>query len=217
MEGRVEPIQGIGFADLRTGGQALAKALAGHHNDRNAVVLGIVRGGVPAAFEVAHALGVVLDVVLVRTLIKRASGEWLRAARVAGTPVMDAPLEALATGSIERVVVSEGVRELAEREARCRGARPATCLAGRTVLLIDNGMRTGQTMAAAIRAVRTMNPARIVAAAPVGTPSATTVAGALADQLHCLVTSDMFGNVAMGYRRFDVPDEARCRTLLDRA
>ena len=78
-------------------------------------------------------------------------------------------------------------------------------------------MRTGRTMAAAIRAVRTMNPGRIVAATPVGTASAVALVDALADELFRLVTSAALGNVAMAYRRFDVPDEARIRDLLDRA
>ena len=205
------------FDDLQAGGRALAEVLTAYRTDRDAIVLGIVRGGVYAALEVACALDLPLDLVLRRALFKNASGDLLCAVRAAGTLIPDERYAGLPPGSPERTFLDDALSQLAAREQVCRGARPPPCLAGRTVLVIDNGIRTGQTMAAAIRAVRTMGPGRIVAAIPAGTPSAVEQVTTLADDLSCLVTSASLGNVAMAYRRFDVPDEARIRDLVDAA
>jgi putative phosphoribosyl transferase len=202
------------FADLRKAGKALASALEPYRGDRGALVLGIVRGGVPAAFEVAIALDLPLDIILMRPLVKSASGHLSRAVRVAGTLVVDdhgAP-----HNEVERVFIDEALSALANREAACRGARPPRDVAGRIVLLIDNGMRTGQTMSAAVRTVRSLNPARIVAAVPVSPPSAVALVGALTDHLHYVVVSPTLGNVAMAYEHFDVPDEPAIAKMLDR-
>ena len=146
----------------------------------------------------------------------RAPGQLLRATSVAGTLVLDEGCHVLPRGSVERLVVDDGVRALTERSARCRGPRPHADIADRTILLIDNGLRTGRTMAAAIHAVRTMNPARIIAATPVGTASAVALVSALAENVHCLVRPATLGNVAMAYRRFDVPEDSQIRGLVDR-
>jgi predicted phosphoribosyltransferase len=205
------------FADLSSGGQELAGALTTYAADRDALVLGLVRGGVPASLEVARRLDLPLDVLLLTALLTDASGEVLRAISVAGTLVPDQGCAAQPPGAIERLVFDDGVRALTARAAACRGPRPAAGIAGRTILLIDNGMRTGQTMAAAIRAVRTLNPDHVIAAVPVGAAAAVTLAGGRADHFHCLVTPPFLGNVAMAYHRFDVPGDDRIRDLLERA
>jgi putative phosphoribosyl transferase len=207
----------VAFDDLGAAGRALADALTVYGTDRRALVLGIVRGGVRAAFEVARTLDLPLDVVLLKALVTRASGGLLRAASVAGTLVVDEGCHTQTAGSIERLVVDDGIGALMARGATCRGPRPAERIADRTILLVDNGLRTGQTMAAAIRAVRALNPGRVVVATPVGAASAVALVGALADQLHCLVTPASLGNVAMAYQHFDVPDESHIRGLLERA
>ena len=204
------------FSDLATGGCKLAAALTSCGIERDALVLGIVRGGVPAACKVALKLDLLLDVLLLKPLIAQPSGQILRAAHVAGTTVLDEGCQTLPAGSVERLVVDEGVGALRVRAAACRGPRPAIRIASRTIVLIDNGMRTGRTMAAAIHAVRTMNPARIIAATPVGTAPAVALVGALAENVHCLVRPATLGNVAMAYRRFDVPEDSQLRGLVDR-
>ena len=204
------------FDDLRAGGRALAEVLTEYRTDRDALVLGIVRGGVPAALEVARSLDLPLDHVLGRALLQDASGDLLRATCVAGTLVLDERCDELPAGSPERAVLDGALSALTAREALCRGTRAPARIAERTVVLIDNGMRTGQTMAAAIRAVRTMSPRRIVAAIPAGTPPAVELVNTMAEESFCLMTSAAFGNVAMAYRRFDVPDESRIRELFDR-
>jgi len=206
----------VTFMDLGAAGRALADVLMAYSTDRHALVLGIVRGGMPAAFEVARRLDLPLDVLLLKALVMPASGELLRATSVAGTLGVDDGCHALTHDSVERLVVDDGVRALSERSRACRGPRPAAAIANRTILLIDNGLRTGRTMAAAIHAVRTMNPARIIAATPVGTASAVALVGALAENVHCLVRPATLGNVAMAYRRFDVPEDSQLRGLVDR-
>jgi len=205
------------FEDLRAGGRALADALAPHGADRDAIVLAIVRGGVHAGLEVARPLGLPLDLVLRRHLLQDASGKPVSAVRVAGTLVLDEGWDGLRAGSPERIFVDDALSGLAAREALCRGGRPPARLTDRTVVLIDNGMRTGQTMATAIRAVRTMHPRRLVVGTPAGTPSSVELVEPLADELTCLVTSPLLGNVAMVYRRFDVPDDGHIREIVDRA
>lgn len=210
------PVQFVRFADLSTAGRALAAILEPYRADRSALVLGIVRGGVRAAFEVARALHLPMDLLLLKALVATSGGAVLRAASVAGTLIADEGCRLLTPGSIERLAADDGVRALTERAAACRGFRRAAQIATRPILLIDNGLRTGQTMAAAIRAVRALNPGRIVVATPVGAASAVALVGALADQVHCLVTPAALGNVAMAYQRFDVPDESHIRGLLER-
>ena len=204
------------FADLAAAGRDLADALAADGNGRHGLVVGIVRGGAPAAFEIARRLRLPLDVLLMRTLVMRTSGQLLRATNVAGTMVLDEGCHLLPPGSVERLVADEGVRALSLRTAACRGSRQPVDVADRIIILVDNGMRTGGTMAAAIRAVRTMHPRSIVAATPVAAASAVEVVRPLVDQLVCVMTPPSLGNVAMAYQRFDVPDEAQIHDLLER-
>ena len=158
-----------------------------------------------------------LDVLLLKPLIALMSGQILRAANVAGTTVLDEGCQTLPPGSVERFVIDDGVRALTARATTCRGPRPALYLPNRTIVLIDNGLRTGRTMAAAIRAVRAMSPKRIVAATPVASAAAVGLVEHRADELLSLATPSALGNVAMAYRRFEVPNEARIRELMDRS
>ena len=202
------------FDDLRTGGRALADLLAPYQADRDAIVLGIVRGGVYAALEVARSLDLALDLVVGRALLQDPSGDLLRATRVAGTLVLDERCDAIPAASTERAFLDDELQRLAARETLCRGERAAARIGGRTVLLVDNGMRTGRTMATAIQAVRSMDPARIVAATPVGAASAVAHVTSLADEVRCVVTAPVLGNVAMAYARFDVSLDSQISAIL---
>ena len=202
------------FDDLRTGGRALADVLTGYRTDRHALVLGIIRGGVYAAVEVARSLDLPLDLVVGRALLQDRSGDLLHATRVAGTLVLDERCDALPAGSPERAFLDDALSALTAREAVCRGTRPPARIATRSVLLIDNGMRTGRTMAAAIRAVRSMDPGRVIAATPVGAESAVADVAHLADEVHCVATPSVLGNVAMAYARFDVPLDGEIAAII---
>ena len=202
-------------ADLRSAGRDLALALEPYACPPDAgLVLGIVRGGVPAALEVALGLRLPLDLICMSAVLQRATGAAARAVRVAGTAVLEEELTAPAAGSIEARYVDEALERLAARERLCRGERPPFAVAGRTVFLVDNGMRTGGTMQAAVRAVRRLGAARVIAAVPVAAPPACAAVDKVADSLACLATPEPFGHVGMFYRRFEVPGETDIRDLL---
>jgi putative phosphoribosyl transferase len=194
----------VRHADLRSAGRDLALALAPYACPPDAgVVLGIVRGGVPAALEVSLALQLPLDLICMSAVLQRATGAAARAVRVAGTPVLEEELTAPAAGSLEAKFVDEALQRLEARESLCRGERAPFAVAGRTVFVIDNGMRTGGTMRAAVRAVR-----------QVAAPPACATVEEIADFLVCLATPEPFGHVGMFYRRFEVPRETDVRDLL---
>jgi len=157
-----------------------------------------------------------LDLVLLRGLLQREPGNPVRAASVAGKLVLDDALKVHAKPplSVEELFVAEALEAFAQREMMCRGARPAVDIAGRTILLVDNGMRTCATMRGAISAVRSMAPARIVAATPIAAPEALPLAKTLADEVVCLATPEPFGNVAMWYERFNVPADEQIHEFL---
>lgn len=199
------------YDDLRTAGRELAEVLG----DRpGAVVVGIVRGGVPAAAEVAAHLKLPLDFLLLAALVQRPDGGAARAVNVAGTLVVEAHARGIAADSPEGRHVSEILERFGERERLCRDGRPPRDLAGETVILVDNGMRTGGTMRASIEALRLLRPAQIIAAVPVASPPARDLIAGLVDELVCPRVHAPFGNVAMFYRRFDVPPDERVSAFL---
>jgi predicted phosphoribosyltransferase len=137
------------------------------------VVLGLPRGGVPVAFEVARALGVPLDVFLVRKLGVPGHEELAMGAIASGgvRVLNDDAVRALRIPeSVIDQVAARELQELQRRERSYRGNRPAPDVRGRTIILIDDGLATGSTMRAAIAALRQLGPARIVVAVPVGAP-----------------------------------------------
>jgi putative phosphoribosyl transferase len=206
------------YADLRAGGAALAVALEQHRGAKDTIVLGIVRGGATLALEVARTLGLPVDLVLLRAMMQRLPDAPVSAARVAGTLVLDDELTAM-TGhpprTVEEIFVAEALEALAEREQTCRGERPPASITGKTVLLIDNGLRTGGTMRMAINAVRRLNPARIVVAVPTGSAEAVALNVPLADELICLSSPAPYPHVGVFYSRFDVASEQEILAMLD--
>lgn len=202
------------FPDLRTAGRALAVALEPWRAADDVLVLGLVRGGVPLAVEVAAALELPLDLAVFHTFFLRPEGDRVRAARIGGTLVLDDELHRRTGSSVEDVFVAEGLAALEQRDRVCRGSRPVRPVAGNTLLLIDNGMRTGGTMRDAIRLVRKLDPVRVVAAVPISAVDALRKTEPFADEMVCLRTVDPLGNVGMAYDRFDVPTEPRIHDLL---
>lgn len=194
------------FPDLVTGGRELARALEHYRGAARTIVLAIVRGGVPAGIEVARHLELPLDVILRQTLLLKPDGESMGATSVAGTlrlhpditpppPDPRTPLQHYLTDTIA---------DLQHRVVQCRGDRAPVDVSGKTVIVVDNGMRTGGTMRIGVRAVRALGAKRIIAASPVGTPETRAGVEEVTDEVVCLQWLPL-GNVAMGYRKFDVP------------
>jgi putative phosphoribosyl transferase len=206
------------FPNLRTAGKELAAKLEPYRNRDEVVVLAILLGGSLVAHEVANFLGAPLDVVIIRRLFApHGPGSQICAVNVGGSMVFDQELTAPAAAPSTPVehFIAEAITGLKRREQACRRGRTAVCIAGRTVVLVDCGVRSGLTMQAAIGAVKTMGPAKIVAAVPVASEQGRLAVTGMADELVCLAAPEPFGNVAVWYTDFSRPDDDAVGELLE--
>ena len=207
------------FHDRADAGRALARRLQQYAEARHVLVLGLPRGGVVTAAEVAESLGAPLDVLVIRKL---------------GVPGH----EELAMGAIGpngvRVVNEEIVRDLAitqreidhvahletkeqlRREALFRGGRPPLDLTGQTVILVDDGLATGATMLAAVTAARMLRAVRVVVAVPVAARASLAAVRKEADEVVCVMTAEPFVAVGNWYESFDQTTDAEVTALLAR-
>lgn len=208
------------FRNRRAAGRALAGRLLQYAGRGDAVVLALPRGGVPVAYELATALGLPLDVFVVRKLGFPGHEEFAMGAIASGgVRVLNPEVEERLAGH-ERVIdaVSEReARELARREALYRAGRPPLDLRGRTAILVDDGLATGSTMLAAIMALRQLAPARIVVAVPVGASQTCEEVGRLVDEMVCATTPEPFSSVGRWYADFDQTSDAEVEELLAQA
>jgi predicted phosphoribosyltransferase len=208
------------FRDRRAAGMALAAALRQYAHERDLLVLALPRGGVPVAYEVAQALGAPLDLLLVRKLGAPGQEELaLGAIAAGGVRVLNTDVVA-ALGIPDRVIDSIAAREereLQRRAAAYRGDRPPPDLAGRTVVLVDDGLATGATMQAAVAAARAQHPRRLVVAAPVASSESVHSLWPLVDDLVCVQVSDDFSAIGFWYEVFDQTSDDEVRALLERA
>lgn len=209
------------FADRRDAGRRLAARL-GHLRDRDPVVLALVRGGLPVAYEVAAALSAPLDVVLVRKIGAPMQPELAIGAVVDGDrpEIVTNPHVMRMVGASQSDIDAGARRQLAEIERRrvlYLGHRARVEVGGRTAIVVDDGIATGATTRAALHAVRRQAPARLVLAVPVAPADALADLAADADEIVCLDTPDPFGAVGAFYQDFrQVPDD-EVVALLDRA
>jgi predicted phosphoribosyltransferase len=203
------------FANRCDAGRRLAQKLAAYRQDEP-IVLALPRGGVPVGYEVAHALGVGLDVLVVRKLGAPGHAELAIGAVTADLVVLDDEIIGLLgvpQSYIDRAVEREQ-REAARRAELFRGDRPPLNVRGRTVILVDDGIATGSTMLAAVDAVRRLGAQRIVVATPVAPPDAVTRLRAQADEVVCVDTPADFPAVGVFYEDFgQTSDEEVCRLL----
>lgn len=208
------------FADRAEAGRALADALAGRRGAPDTLVLGLPRGGVPVAFEVAHALDLPLDVLVVRKLGLPWQPELAMGAIASGGALVvnDQVVRYLPADSdaLEKVRVREQA-ELERRERDYRGDRPPLAMAGRTGILVDDGLATGATMEAAVRALQSLGARRVVVAVPVASPEARDRIAAVADEVVCLAAPEWFSAVGQWYRDFGQTTDEEVRDLLARA
>lgn len=206
------------FADRVDAGRRLAEALRPLAL-ADPVVLALPRGGVPVAAEVARALGAPLDLLLVRKIGAPGQPELAVAAVAdAPEPVLERDDETLAqSGADLRYVQAQVPAQLAEIERR-RGlylqGRAPLPLAGRTAVLVDDGIATGTTVRAALRALRQRQPARLVLAVPVAPPSEVQRLRAQVDDLVCLLQPAWFGAVGAFYRDFDQTSDEQVVALM---
>jgi putative phosphoribosyl transferase len=198
----------------------LAAALRAYANNSTVIVLGLPRGGVPVAYEVARALHAPLDVFVVRKLGVPGHRELAMGAiasggiRVLNQDVIDALR--IPTATVEAVAAEEQ-REVERQRRAFRDDLPLPELAGRTVIVVDDGLATGSTMRAAVKALRRRDPARIVVAAPVGAAETCRVLATEADQVVCPNIPDDFHAVSLWYDEFLQTTDQEVRDLLESA
>jgi putative phosphoribosyl transferase len=208
------------FRDRREAGRLLTAKLAAYANRPDVLVLGLPRGGVPVAYEVARALGAPLDIFLVRKL---------------GVPgYEELAMGAIATGGVrvlnDQLVGGLGIpdyivdevaaweqQELMRRDRLYRGDRPPPDVRGRTVILVDDGLATGATMQAAVKALRQQQPARIVVAVPTASPETCELLRAEVDDVICAITPEPFHAVGLWYEDFSQTTDEEVRDLLARS
>ena len=207
------------FADRRAAGRLLAQALI-HHAGTNAKVLGLPRGGVPVADEIARALGGTLDVWVVRKLGAPFQPELGMGAIAEGPAVVLDRSTVRLLGVTAPQLLGVARREMVEvrrRIERFRGDRSAPELHGRTVILVDDGIATGGTMRAAIRAVRKRGPARLVVAIPVAVPDVVTALRREVDEVVCLHQPEDLYAIGLWYEDFRQVSNEEVARILDRA
>jgi len=199
----VDPTPGR-FADRREAGRLLAEALAPYASE-HPVIVALPRGGVPVAREVADALRAPLEILAVRKLGAPHNPEYgIGAIAEGGTRVFDP--EALAVlgidgGVLDAIVAGESA-ELSRRVEAYRGGRPLRPLAERTVIVVDDGVATGVTDTAALRAIRRQGPDRLVLAVPVCAPESAARLREEADEVVCLFEPPLLYGVGQWYRDF---------------
>jgi predicted phosphoribosyltransferase len=204
------------FADRADAGAGVADRLAAYRN-RHALVLGVPRGGVPVAAVVARALDAELDIVVARKLGAPISAELAIGAVTAdgGRYLNDAMIRELGIpASYVDAATKREMAEAARRESRFRGDAPPGELAGRTVILVDDGLATGATMIAAARSVRGRAPGRLVVAVPVGSAQACAQLRREADEVVCLSAPEPFWAVGIYYRDFGQTEDEEVERLL---
>jgi putative phosphoribosyl transferase len=209
------------YRDRREAGAALGALVKAEHGaDADLLVLGLPRGGVPVAFEVAHELDAGLDLLIVRKL-GVPGHEELALGAIASGGVRVLNDDVVTSLGIPAHVVDEVTRreavELVRRERAYRGERPYPALDGRRVVLVDDGLATGATMRAAVAAVRQRQAAEVIVAVPVAPADTVAVLQDEADDVLCPATPEPFYGVGQWYEDFRQTDDDEVRALLARA
>jgi putative phosphoribosyl transferase len=205
------------FRDRAEAGRHLLSKLGAYASRRDVLVLGLPRGGIPVAYEVARGLGAPLDVFVVRKLGVPGQEELaMGAIATGGVRVVNRDVvEALhiAPDVLDRAAAQESL-ELERREKSYRGQRPAPPVEGKTVVLVDDGLATGSTMRAAVAAVRQLGPARTVVAVPVAASSTCRELRQEVDEVVCVATPEPFMAVGRFYDDFAQTTDEEVRELL---
>ena len=207
------------FRDRRDAGRRLAQRLGNYAGRNDTIVLGLPRGGVPVAYEVASALHLPLDVFVVRKLGTPWHEELAMGALASGgVRVLNEDLVRelnVPASEVERVTRREQ-RELERRERLLRGNRPFPDVTGKTVLLIDDGLATGATMRVAVSALREKGAQRVVVGVPVASPDTCDSFRNITDDIICILTPEPFYAVGLWYEDFGQMSDQEVHDLLDR-
>lgn len=208
------------FKDRSEAGRRLASRLSGYKDQRPAV-LALPRGGVPVAAEVAAALDAPLDLILVRKIGVPFQPELAMGAIADGQkPIIVRNEDVIASAEIDdrefTAVCEEELAEIERRRIRYLGDRERIDIAGRTAIVVDDGVATGATTRAALRAARMQNPKRLVLAVPVAPPSAIEDLRADADEIICLETHGFLGAIGAHYLDFSQVSDEEVVRLLER-
>jgi putative phosphoribosyl transferase len=200
------------FANRSAAGAQLARALAQRTLRPPVIVLGLPRGGVPVAFEIARALHAPLDVLIVRKIGLPEQPEFAVGAIASG----DVLVQTEATSGFERLVQRERA-ELERRERLYRAGLPPLQLAQHTVVLVDDGLATGSTMLVALRAARKAGASTVICAAPVASAEAAALVAAEADGTVILQTEPLLSSIGEWYQDFEQLEDSQVLDLLAQA
>lgn len=208
------------FRDREDAGQVLAERLQHLTGDPTLLVLALPRGGVPVGFEIARVLDAQLDVFVVRKL-GVPGHEELALGAIASGPVIvlneDVVRALRITRDMIEAVAAQEKRELERRERAYRGDRPPVNPEGRVVILVDDGLATGATMRAAVRALRDKGAERLIVAVPTAAPQTCDEFRAEVDEIVCAMTPEPFEAVGLWYEDFSQTTDAEVQELLARA
>jgi predicted phosphoribosyltransferase len=205
------------FRDRAEAGRALATLLRHHAGDPRVLVLALPRGGVPVAREIAAALGAPLDVFIVRKLGVPGHEELALGAIATGKTLVlnDDVVRALRiTGNVIDAVAAQEARELERREHTYRGDRPPIDPKGRIVIVVDDGLATGATMRAAVRALRDRGAERLIIAVPVAAPQTCDDFRTEVDEIVCAMTPEPFEAVGLWYQDFSQTTDEEVQEIL---
>jgi putative phosphoribosyl transferase len=211
----------IEFTDRAEAGQRLAERLV-EYADQDPVVIGLPRGGVVVAYEVARSLRAPLDILVVRKL----GAPYQPELGIGAVVDADKPQVSLYDDLVRRLGVTrehidrevqEQVEEIRRREREYRGTRPPLEIRGRTVVVVDDGIATGSSVRAALRALRARQPAKLVLAVPVAAPESLAMLEREADDVICLAAPSWFRAVGQFYRDFGQTTDGEVVDLLERA
>lgn len=212
-----ESTRQVFFRDRRDAGRQLARKLQGYAGRTDLLVLGLPRGGIPVAFEVALALNAPLDICVVRRLgAPGLESVTLGAVAAGGAWILDESVirDLRISDRVLREVAEQGFRELRELELSYRGDRSAAVIRGRTVILVDEGATTGHTLSQAAAALRRHDPARILVAVPTASVTARAQVSRYVDEWVALHEPDPFISIGMAYDDFTRPSIELVRNLL---